>query len=54
MDDFDLWAMRLSRLGYGDIVTIKNLDSETFINLIHYENFNTEYDNTVRMLNNGK
>lgn len=43
--------MRLSKSGYGDIVTIKNLDSETFMNLIHYENYIIEYENTVRALN---
>ena len=43
--------MRLSKAGYGDINIIKNLDSATFLNLIHYENFLVEYENATRALN---
>lgn len=43
--------MKLSRAGYGDIKIIKELDSETFINLIHYENFLSDYENAARALN---
>lgn len=43
--------MKLSKEGYGDIKTIKSLDSETFMNLIHYENYIIEYDNAMRELN---
>ena len=43
--------MKLSKAGYGDIQTIKNLDSETFMNLIHYENFLVDYNNAVEALN---
>lgn len=43
--------MKLSKEGYGDIVTIKGLDSDTFMNLIHYENYLADYENTVRAMN---
>jgi hypothetical protein len=46
-----MWAMRLSRQGYGDIVTIKNLDVKTFLDLIHYENYLSKYDTVLRELN---
>lgn len=43
--------MKLSKCGYGDIKTIKQLDSETFINLVHYENYLLEYEKAVNVLN---
>ena len=43
--------MRLSRQGYGDIEKIKNLDVKTFIDLIHYENYLSKYDATMREIN---
>lgn len=47
--------MRLSKLGYGDIMTVKNLDVQTFIDLIHYEEFLDRYTQTVRSMNeNGR
>lgn len=46
-----MWAMKLSKSGYGDINTIKQLDSETFMNLVHYENYLVEYENAVHFLN---
>lgn len=47
----DLWKMRLSRQGYGDITTIQNLDVKTFIDLIQYENYLSKYDVTMREIN---
>ncbi len=46
--------MKLSRAGYGDILTVKNLDIGTFMNLIHYENYLSEYQRVARELNRGK
>lgn len=46
-----MWAMRLSRQGYGDILTIKSLDVGTFMNLIHYENYLDRYQEVLRALN---
>lgn len=43
--------MKLSASGYGDINTIKELDSSTFINLIHYENYTFDYQKAVQALN---
>ena len=43
--------MRLSRQGYGDIVTIKNLDIGSFIRLIHYEQYLDKYEQVFRELN---
>jgi hypothetical protein len=43
--------MKLSRQGYGDINTIKNLDVETFINLVNYENYLDKYAKVFRDLN---
>lgn len=43
--------MRLSKAGYGSITEIKNLSSDIFINLIHYENFANEYKEAVMELN---
>lgn len=43
--------MKLSKAGYGDINTIKQLDSSTFLNLVHYENYLVDYENAVRNLN---
>lgn len=43
--------MRLSKAGYGSITEIKNLDSETFLNLIHYENYTADYQKAVMELN---
>lgn len=48
---YDFWAMRLSKAGYGDIMVIKNLDIKTFIDLIHYENYNNEYQAVMMELN---
>ena len=46
-----MWAMRLSRQGYGSITEIKNLDVSTFLNLIHYENYIDKYQYVFRELN---
>ena len=46
--------MKLSRQGYGDINTIKNLDVKTFLDLVHYENYIAEYDRVLRELNKRK
>lgn len=43
--------MKLARQGYGDINTIKNLDVETFINLVNYENYLDKYAQVFRDLN---
>lgn len=43
--------MKLAKEGYGDIQTIKQLDGSTFIDLIHYTNFLTDYENAVKSLN---
>ena len=43
--------MKLSRAGYGDINTIKHLDSATFLSLIHYENYLVDYENALRAVN---
>lgn len=51
IDTFELWVMRLSRLGYGDIPTIRSLDVQTFMNLIRYENFSEKYMRAVKLLN---
>lgn len=46
--------MKLARSGYGNINEIKQLDSSTFIDLIHYENYLVEYDNVLHDLNKGE
>lgn len=51
IDDFEVWAMRLSKAGYGSIIEIKNLNSETFLNLIHYENYLAQYQKVVMDMN---
>lgn len=51
---FELWTMKLSRAGYGDILTVKKLDIGTFMNLLHYENYLSEYQRVFRELNRGK
>ncbi len=43
--------MRLAKAGYGTITEIKNLDSDTFMNLVHYENYTGEYQKAVMDLN---
>lgn len=43
--------MRLSKAGYGSIIEIKNLNSETFLNLIHYENYLAQYQKVVMDMN---
>lgn len=43
--------MRLSSEGFGDIQTIKNLDSKTFFELVHYVNFKAEYAEVFRDMN---
>lgn len=43
--------MKLARQGYGDINTIKDLDVETFINLVNYENYLDKYAQVFRDLN---
>lgn len=51
LDSIHLWMFKLAKSGYGDIQTIKNLDGETFMNLIHYENYLLDYEKAVRALN---
>lgn len=46
--------MRLSKAGYGDILTIKSLDVKTFMDLIHYENYLTKYQKVFHALNEKK
>lgn len=46
--------MKLSRAGYGDINTIKNLNAQEFMDLVHYENYLAKYAELVRALNSGK
>lgn len=46
--------MRLSKAGYGDIMVIKGLDVKTFIDLIHFENYNAEYQAIMMELNDAK
>ena len=43
--------MKLAKMGYGSILEIKQLDSETFIDLVHYENYLSEYQKAVIGLN---
>lgn len=43
--------MKLSKSGYGDINTIKNLNSKEFMELIHYERFLDDYAMAFRALN---
>lgn len=43
--------MKLSRQGYGDIVTVKNLDVGTFMHLIQYEIYLDKYTQVFRDLN---
>lgn len=45
--------MKLAKAGYGSITEIKNLDSNSFMNLIFYENYLTDYQNAVTHLNKG-
>jgi hypothetical protein len=42
--------MKLSKAGYGSITEIKNLDSNSFMNLIFYENYLVDYQNAVTNL----
>ena len=37
--------------GYGDILTVKNLDSKTFFDLVYYEQYLDEYQRAVKELN---
>lgn len=46
--------MKLSKEGYGDINTIRNLEIDMFIRLIHYENYIAEYRDSFRLLNTKK
>lgn len=43
--------MKLTKSGYGSITEIKNLDSQTFMDLIHYEKYLDDYQEAVRELN---
>lgn len=43
--------MRLAKEGYGDIVTIKNLNVQTFIDLIDYEEYTNKYLKIFREIN---
>lgn len=54
IDGFEVWAMRLSRQGYGDINTLHDLPVDRFMHLIHYENYLSEYDRVFRELNKRK
>lgn len=51
IDVFEVWAMRISEEGYGSITEIKNLDSATFLNLIHRIKFLSDYKKAVQELN---
>jgi hypothetical protein len=46
--------MRLSKEGYGSLNEVKNFDVETFMDLIHYENYLTKYNNVMNELNRKK
>ena len=46
--------MRLSKSGYGSRLDIEQLSSDKFINLIHYENFLSDYKEAVNNLNKGQ
>lgn len=46
--------MRLSKEGYGDLNSIRNLEVDKFFNLIHYENYIAEYKEYFRLLNTKK
>lgn len=43
--------MKLSKAGYGDIKTIRELDIDKFMNLIHFENYTAEYSQIFMELN---
>lgn len=45
--------MRLAKSGYGSITEINNLSGDKFINLIHYENFLSDYTSAIKALNKG-
>lgn len=44
--------MKLAKSGYGDIVTIQNLDVKTFFDLVHYQNYLDDYIKEFEDLNN--
>lgn len=46
--------MKLSKLGYGDIMTIKSLDVGTFMNLVRYEIYLDKYAKVFQDLNKKK
>lgn len=43
--------MKLSKAGYGDIKTIRELEIDKFMNLIHFENYSNEYAKIFTELN---
>ena len=51
IDAVKVWAFRLAKNGYGTITEIMNLDADTFMNLIHYENYTHDYQKAVTDLN---
>lgn len=53
-DSFDLWAMKLTKSGYGSIIEIKNLDVKTFMDLVHYQNYLDDYATEFQELNSGR
>ena len=46
--------MRLSKEGYGSLEEVKNFDVETFMNLIHYENYLSKYNIVLNEMNRNK
>lgn len=50
-ENFDFYCMMLSKAGYGSIDILRGYDIETFINLIHYENFVADYRDEMLALN---
>ncbi len=53
-DSFDLWAMKLTKCGYGSITEIKTLDAKTFMDLVHYQNYLDDYTKEFQELNSGR
>lgn len=54
VDPLEFWCVSLSKVGYGDINTLKRYSSEDFFNLLWYEQFTNDYQAEMVAINRRK
>ena len=50
-DILTLWAIRLSKAGYGAIDLLLTYSSDIFLNILDYENYTKDFELEQRALN---